>query len=167
MRGHPDRIEPGPGQESVWDYPRPPRLERSELPVEVWFAGERVAASSRAYRILETSHPPTWYIPLADIASGVLQPSPKVQSFCEFKGVASYWDLNVDGTISRQAGWSYPTPTAVYAALLDHICFYPSRVDRCVVAGETVQAQEGDFYGGWITSNVVGPFKGAAGTRYW
>lgn len=167
MNAHPDRIAPGPGQESVWDYPRPPRPERCDLRVEVWFAGQRVADTSRAFRILETSHPPTFYIPFADLTSGVVQASPKVQSFCEFKGVASYWDLIADEATSRQAGWSYPTPSPAYADLLDHICFYPSRVDRCVVAGETVQAQEGDFYGGWITSTVVGPFKGAPGTRYW
>lgn len=167
MSNHPQRIEPAPGQESVWDYPRPPRLERSELPVEVWFSGRRIAKTSRAFRILETSHPPTWYIPIADIDAKALLPSAKVQSFCEFKGVASYWDLNLEGRASAQAGWSYPEPARDYAELIDHICFYPSRVDRCVVAGETVRAQEGDFYGGWVTSNVVGPFKGASDTRYW
>lgn len=159
-------IKPGPGQESVWDYPRPPRLEACNQLVVVEFAGEVIAQTVKALRILETSHPPNFYIPPQDIRSQFLAPSER-HTFCEFKGSASYWTLKVNDHISENAGWYYPEPSSSYRDLKDHVCFYPSRVDACYVDGERVRAQEGDFYGGWITSAVVGPFKGGSGTWGW
>ena len=154
------------GQESVWDYPRPPRLERSPRSIEVFAGGRRIAATRAAFRVLETSHPPVYYVPLADIEPGVLHPSAR-HTFCEFKGVASYYDLVVDGDIMRNAAWSYPSPSRGFEEIADHVAFYPGRVDRCVVDGEEVRAQPGDFYGGWITRDIVGPFKGDPGTAGW
>jgi uncharacterized protein (DUF427 family) len=158
--------KPGPGQESVWDYPRPPRLERVHARLRVEFAGETIADTMDGFRVLETSHPPVYYIPRADIRADVLTHAPG-QSFCEFKGVARYWTLTVNGQTSERAGWSYPTPTPAFAQIRDHIAFYASKVEACWVGDERVQAQDGAFYGGWITTKVVGPFKGAPGTMGW
>ncbi len=152
--------------ESVWDYPRPPKVEAATRPVRVEHGGEVVAASDRALRVLETSHPPGYYIPPGDIAAGVLEPSDR-RTVCEFKGVAHYWHLRVGESLVRDAGWSYPSPAAGYEELADHVAFYPGRVDAAFVGAEQVAAQEGDFYGGWITSEVEGPFKGAPGTLGW
>ncbi len=162
----PERIAPGPGQESVWDYPRPPRLEPVPEILRVIHAGTVIAQSSRGHRVLETSHPPVYYIPLADIAAEYLSPGTG-RSFCEFKGMARYWTVDVDGRPSVNAAWSYPDPTPAFAAIADDLAFYVSRVDECWVGDERATAQEGDFYGGWITSRVVGPFKGARGTLGW
>lgn len=159
-----DYVAPGPGQESVWDYPRPPRLEPSNKPVVVEFAGEVIARTIKALRVLETSHPPNYYIALEDIRTEFLLPSER-HTFCEFKGTASYWTLKVNDRVAENAGWFYPDPSPRYRALKDYVCFYPSRVDACYVDGERVRAQQGDFYGGWITSAVVGPFKGDPETR--
>ena len=160
------RIEPRPGQESVWDYPRPPRLEPTRKLVQVFFNGHQIAASRRALRVLETSHPPTFYIPAEDVDWAYLSES-KRRTLCEFKGVALYYDL-VDGEDrSLDAAWSYPDPVPEFESIRDHLAFYPSRVEACYVDGERVEAQEGDFYGGWITSEIVGPFKGASGTWGW
>ena len=159
-------IKPGPGQESVWDYPRPPRLEPVTDRLRVVFAGETVADTTSGYRVLETSHPPVYYIPLKDIRQDLIEPA-SGQSYCEFKGMAEYWSINVGGKISRKAAWSYPDPTPVFRDIANDLAFYASRVDSCWVGDEQVQAQEGDFYGGWITSRVVGPFKGAPGTWGW
>ena len=156
----------GPGQESVWDYPRPPRVEPSSRRVRVVFAGRVVADTAAALRVLETSHPPTWYLPPADVDDGCLVPAPG-QSLCEWKGMASYWTLRVDGRESPGAAWSYAAPPRDYAALAGYLAFYPGRVDACYVDEERVRSQPGDFYGGWITADVVGPFKGAPGTRGW
>lgn len=161
-----DAVAPGPDQESVWDYPRPPRLEPVAGHIVVVLAGEVVADTHRALRVLETSHPPTYYIPPQDVRAGCLVASSE-RTFCEFKGVASYWSLHVGDRLSALAAWSYAKPSDTYQALKDHISFYPSRVDACYVDGEQVQAQSGDFYGGWITSRVVGPFKGGPGTQGW
>lgn len=160
------RIEPGPGQESVWDYPRPPRLESVGDRLRVEFAGETIASTDQGFRVLETSHPPVYYIPPDDILWEFLVRAPG-QSFCEFKGVASYWSIEVGGKISRKAAWSYAAPTSSFIAIGDCLAFYASRVDACWVGEERVLPQEGDFYGGWITPRVVGPFKGGAGTRGW
>ena len=160
------RIEPGPGQESVWDYPRPPRLEATDKRVQVFFNGEQIAETRGAKRVLETSHPPTYYIPPEDVRLATLIASDR-RTFCEFKGSALYYTL-VDGDQrSVDAAWSYPDPTPEFEAIRDHVAFYPSRVQSCYVDGERVVAQEGDFYGGWITPEIVGPFKGAAGTWGW
>lgn len=160
------RIAPGPGQESVWDYPRPPKLEKVSDTLRVVFAGETVAHTEHGFRVLETSHPPVYCIPPGDIRQDFLVAA-EGQSFCEFKGIAKYWSLDVDGRHSERAAWSYPDPTAQFAPIRDYLAFYATRVDECWVGGERVQPQEGDFYGGWITSRVVGPFKGGPGTRGW
>lgn len=162
----PERIRPGPGQESVWDYPRPPRLENVRDRLRVAFGGETIAESKLAYRVLETSHPPVYYLPPTDVRRDLLVPT-EARSFCEFKGRARYWSLDVAGVHAENAAWSYPQPTVAFQPLKDFFAFYPSRVDSCWVGDERVEAQAGDFYGGWITSRVVGPFKGPPGTRGW
>jgi len=162
----PHRIEPKPGQESVWDYPRPPRLEKVADRLLVICNGHTIANSLAGYRVLETSHPPVYYIPPGDLQMAFLERAPG-QSWCEFKGHAAYWSLSVAGKRSDSAAWSYPAPSPGFADIAGHLAFYASRVDECWVGDERVQAQAGDFYGGWITSRVVGPFKGGAGTRGW
>ena len=160
------RIQPGPGQESVWDYPRPPRLEDSEKRIKVVFGGVTLAYTTRAKRVLETSHPPVYYIPPEDIRMEHLEPA-EGRSFCEWKGVARYYDVVTEERREPRAAWSYPSPVPVFAGLKDHVAFYPSLMGACWVDGEKVEAQEGDFYGGWITPEIIGPFKGAPGTRGW
>ena len=153
--------------ESVWDYPRPPRWERVTDRVAVTFAGEPLADTTAAIRVLETSHPPTFYLPPGDVNAAMLRPAAG-RSLCEWKGLAGYFDVvAADGRVAERAAWSYPDPTAAFAELRDFIVVYPSRMDECTVGGEVVTAQPGDFYGGWITSNVAGPFKGGPGTRGW
>ena len=154
------------GKESVWDYPRPPRLEPSVRRVIVMFAGVIIADTHRAVRVLETSHPPTWYIPPTDVRRDYLEPS-EVRSVCEFKGTAHYWSIRVGDRVSSNAAWSYPLPTPPYASIRGYFAFYPSRVDACVVDGERALPQPGDFYGGWITSDLIGPFKGGPGSQVW
>lgn len=156
----------GPGDESVWDYPRPPRVEESGKHVQVFFAGELVGASRRALRVLETSHPPVYYLPPEDVRLDFLTRT-EGRSFCEFKGSAAYWTLRAGGQTSADAAWSYPDPARGFETLRDHLAFYPSRVSECFVGGERVGAQAGDFYGGWITAEIKGPFKGGAGTWGW
>ncbi len=162
----PDPIVPGPGQESVWDYPRPPHLERVSEVLRVAYAGETVAETRAGYRVLETSHPPVYYFPPSDVRQDFLVPAVG-RSLCEFKGVARYWSLDVRGLRSERAAWSYPEPTKAFEAIKDFLAFYASQVDGCWVGDEQVQAQAGDFYGGWITKRIVGPFKGPPGTRGW
>jgi uncharacterized protein (DUF427 family) len=166
MTDEPQRIEAGPGQESVWDYPRPPRLERTDALVRVEHAGAVVAETRAAWRVLETSQPPAFYLPADDVAQDLLRPTTH-HSFCEWKGQASYVDVVVGDVVAVQAGWRYPSPTPAFAEIRDHLAFYPQRVDACWVDDEQVEANEGSFYGGWITSKVVGPFKGGAGTASW
>lgn len=161
------RIAPGPGQESVWDYPRPPRVEAVKRRLRVIYNGVTLADSRQAFRVLETSHPPSYYIPQADIRMDMLMPVPHYRTFCEFKGSAMYWDIQVEGRMTRKAAWSYPAPSPGFEAIRDHLAFYVSRVDACFVDEEQAQAQAGDFYGGWITSEIVGPFKGGMGTFGW
>jgi len=163
---HPMRAEPAAGQESVWDYPRPPRLEKVGERLRVIFAGQMIADTVAGYRVLETSHPPVYYIPPDDIARQYLR-AVAGSSWCEFKGDARYWSLDVDDKRSDNAAWSYPNPSPAFADIAGYLAFYASRVDACWVSDERVQPQEGDFYGGWITSRIVGPFKGGAGTRGW
>jgi uncharacterized protein (DUF427 family) len=152
--------------ESVWDYPRPPRVERTASRVTIVHAGQRIADSVRCWRVLETSHPPVYYVPRDDIADGVLEPGTG-RSFCEFKGVAGYWDVVVGTVRVSRAGWSYESPVPAYVDIAGAVAFYPSRVDECRVAGEIVRPQEGDFYGGWITADITGPFKGGPATVGW
>ena len=155
-----------PVPESVWDYPRPPRLEPATRRVRVVFAGQTVADSLQALRLLETSHPPTYYIPPRDVRREILLPTPRT-SFCEFKGTARYFSLRIEGRASADCAWAYPDPTPAYAALRDHFAFYASRVDECWVGDERAAPQPGGFYGGWITKELVGPFKGGPGTGGW
>ena len=164
---HPQRIEPRPGQESVWDYPRPPRLERSPKQIKIIFNEITVAESCRTYRVLETSHPPVYYIPPVDIQMQYLESVIAHRSFCEWKGLAGYYNLKVRDRHVANAAWYYPQPTAEFAPIKDYLAFYPSKMDACYVDGELVQPQAGDFYGGWITQNIVGPFKGQAGSWGW
>ncbi len=155
-------------QESVWDYPRPPRVERSPRHIRVVFGGGVIAETTDARRVLETSHPPVYYLPLNDILAGALEPSARGASFCEWKGTAGYYDvIGADGSRAAGAAWGYPRPSPAFADLLDTVAFYPAAMDECTVDGERVSAQPGDFYGGWITSEIVGPFKGGPGTRGW
>lgn len=162
----PQRVPPGPGQASVWDYPRPPRLEPFRGHIEVIFNGRTILETERAYRALETSHPPTYYLPMGDVAEGVLVPSRRT-SRCEWKGQASYFHVRVDDRQADDAAWTYPDPTPDFARIRDHVTFYPDPMDACYVDGERATPQPGRFYGGWITSDVVGPFKGEPGTRGW
>jgi uncharacterized protein (DUF427 family) len=161
-----ERVQPGPGQESVWDYPRPPALVPSAEHVRVVLGGVVIADTRAALRVLETSHPPTYYLPVADFRPGALRAA-SGGSLCEWKGEASYVDLLGGDRVAARAGWYYPTPTADFAALADHVAVYPGAVDACTVDGEVVRPQPGDFYGGWVTDRVVGPFKGEPGTRFW
>ena len=160
----------------MWDYPRPPRVEASGRRVRVVFAGRTIADSSRALRVLETSHPPVYYVPLEDVAAGVLVPARK-RTWCEFKGEAAYFDVVAGGDavngdssgvrVAAGAAWHYPHPASGYEALAGHVAFFPGRMDACFVDDEQVQPQTGDFYGGWITAEIDGPFKGGPGTRGW
>jgi uncharacterized protein (DUF427 family) len=155
--------------ESVWDYPRPPRLERSGRRIRVSLGGGVIADTVDARRVLETSHPPVYYVPLADVLAGVLEPSSgRGASFCEWKGMAHYYDaIGRDGSRVAAAAWGYADPSLGFRDLRDTVAFYPALMDECTVDGELVEAQPGDFYGGWITSEIVGPFKGAPGTHGW
>ena len=165
-RNWPQPDVPGPGQESVWDYPRPPRVEATDEVVEITFGGWVVARSNRALRVLETSHPPTYYLPAEDFVAGALRPV-NGSSWCEFKGSAAYFDVVSAEFVAERAGWTYPSPTPGFEDLRGHVAVMPAQMDECTVDGEVVTAQEGGFYGGWVTSRVVGPFKGGPGSRGW
>ena len=160
------RIEPQEGQESVWDYPRPPRLEPSDKLIQVVFNNVTIAETRRAYRVLETSHPPVYYLAPADIKMEYLTRTNRA-TLCEWKGQAGYYNINIGDKTVTNAAWFYANPTRAFAPIKDYVAFYPSLMDACFIDGERVQAQEGDFYGGWITRNIIGPFKGGAGTWGW
>lgn len=155
-----------PGQESVWDYPRPPRVEPSTETVVIELGGREVARTTQSWRVLETSHPPTYYLPRSAFSDGVLRLA-EGATFCEWKGVAAYLDLVTDDVVAERAAWSYGQPSAGYEVLTDAVGVMPGRVDRCLVDGEVVRPQPGQFYGGWVTDRVVGPFKGPAGSWGW
>lgn len=166
----PRPIEPGPGQESVWDYPRPPALVPDDRHVVVEAPdGTVLADTHEAVRVLETSHPPSFYLPPADVDTARLVRQSSPRTVCEFKGAATYWDLLDDAgrRVARDVGWSYEQPTAAFRELAGHVTVHPERVGRCLVDGEVVRPQAGPFYGGWITDDVVGPFKGPPGTMGW
>lgn len=153
--------------ESVWDYPRPPRLEPAGRPVRVEHGGNVVAASARAWRVLETSHPPVYYVPWEDVAQELLVPV-AVTSFCEWKGQATYFDVVVPGAERAvRAAWTYLRPTRAFAELAHAVAFYAQRLDACFVGDEQATPQPGLFYGGWVTSDLVGPFKGEPGSAGW
>ena len=160
------RERPGPGQESVWDYPRPPRVEPEPRTVRIVLGGETIATTNHALRVIETSHPPGIYLPPEAFAAGSLSPNPQ-RTICEWKGLAEYWDLAGGDATEIAAAWSYPEPMSPFERIRDHLAFFADRVDRCWIGSERVKAQPGGFYGGWITSNVVGPFKGGPGTAGW
>jgi uncharacterized protein (DUF427 family) len=166
MTPRPTPLPPGPDQESVWDYPRPPRLEEFAGRITIELGGRTIASTPRAWRVLETSHPPTYYLPESAFGYGVLRRAGG-SSWCEWKGQASYYDLVTDARVAQRAGWTYPHPTQGFSALTGAIAVMPSAVDRCTVNGETVTPQPGDFYGGWINSWIVGPFKGIPGSMGW
>ncbi len=162
----PDPIPAGSGQQSVWDYPRPPRVEPVAEPVRVEFAGEVIAVTTRALRACETASPPCYYIPVADVRREALVPV-SGSSFCEWKGAARYWDVRVGDRVGERAAWGYPSPDPAYEALRDHVGFYAGRVDGCWVGNDRVVPQPGGFYAGWITPGLLGPFKGEPGTEGW
>jgi len=163
---HPKRIPPGPGQESVWDYPRPPKLEEFRKPIQVIFNGVEIVNTTRAFRVLETSHPPVYYLPPDDIRKEYLERGTG-QSWCEWKGRGHYYSLKVGERVAQNVGWYYPEPTPAFTPIKNFVAFYAGPMDACLVDGETVTPQPGNFYGGWITSNIVGPFKGISGSMGW
>ncbi len=162
----PDRIEPGPGQESVWDYPRPPRVEPVAQRVRVVMDGKVLADTSRALRVLETAGPPVYYVPRDDVRMEHLERGAH-RTTCEWKGPASYYGYRRSGRAIEDLAWSYERPNHGFAAIAGHLAFYARRVDEAWVGDERVTPQPGDFYGGWITSWVVGPFKGEPGSFGW
>jgi uncharacterized protein (DUF427 family) len=153
--------------ENVWEYPRPPALVPCRRRVRIELGGVLIADSVRALRVLETSHPPTIYLPPADVDRACLTPSRARSTFCEWKGSAVFFDAHAGARREQAVAWAYPQPSAAFAALQDHLAFYPGRMDRCRLDDEVVRSQEGDFYGGWITDEIVGPFKGGPGTWGW
>jgi uncharacterized protein (DUF427 family) len=160
------RIEPGPGQESVWDYPRPPRVELSPKRIQVVFNGITIVDTKRSQRVLETTHPPVYYIPPEDIKMEYLSVA-EGQSFCEWKGQAGYYTVIVGDKQALNSAWFYSHPTLEFAIIENYVAFYASRMEACYVDGELVKPQPGGFYGGWITKDLVGPFKGEPGTWGW
>ena len=166
VASQPVPVRPEPGQESVWDYPRPPALQPTTKRLVVIWDGRTLAETTRGYRVLETSHPPVYYFPPDDVDWSRLRETNRT-SFCEWKGSATYVDAVHDDRVVPEVGWRYPQPTAAFTPITDHVAFYAGRVDECRVDGEVVVPQPGGFYGGWITSDVVGPFKGEPGSWGW
>jgi uncharacterized protein (DUF427 family) len=154
--------------EDVWDYPRPPRIDASGEHVVIDLGGVTIVDTHRPLRVLETASPPTYYLPVEDVAEGVMTPSTGGHSsFCEWKGRASYYDVAAGERTARNGAWWYPSPTPAFRDIADHVAFYPGRMDACYVDGEVVRPQDGDFYGGWITSRITGRMKGGPGTGHW
>ena len=153
--------------ERVWDYPGPPAVVPCERRVRVELACKVLADSTRALRVLETSHPPTIYIPPTDVYEELLAKGHARSTRCELKGVAHYLDAAIDGRRFKSVAWTYPNPSPGYEVLRDHVAFYPGRVDAAWLDDKRVQVQQSDFYGGWITDDLVGPFKGPVGTLAW
>jgi len=161
-----NRVVPGPGQESVWDYPRPPRIEPVPERIRVVARGLTIADSTRALRVLETAGPPVYYLPPADVRTDVLRVSGHT-SFCEWKGRARYHTLLLPDREIVNVAWSYAEPSAGFEAIRDHVAFYAGLVDEAWVGDERATPQPGSFYGGWVTSRIVGPFKGGPGSFGW
>lgn len=160
------RVTPRSGQESVWDYPRPPRLEATPRRIRARLGGATLVDTTRALRVLETSHPPVYYVPPADTRMDLLRPG-QGRSFCEWKGEASYLDAVIDGRTYEQIAWTYPEPVARFAPLAGYIAFYLPKLDEGFVDDVRAEPQPGRFYGGWVTPDIVGPFKGGEGTSGW
>ena len=152
-------------RESVWDYPRPPRVEPVARTIRIILGGRAVIETRDAKRVLETSHPPVYYLPREDFTCELI--ASERRSFCEWKGLATYWSLRQDGRTVAECAWSYPDPTPAFASIRDHLAVYPAAMDACFVDDERVTPQPGHFYGGWVTANLIGPFKGAPGTMGW
>ena len=163
----PQPIPPQSGQESVWDYPRPPRLERSPEQLKIIFNDLIIANTKNSYRVLETSHPPVYYLPPTDIRMEYLQRSDQKNSFCEWKGFAGYYHIEVNKKIINNAAWFYNDPTPKFTEIKNYVAFYPAFMDACYVGEQLVRPQPGEFYGGWVTDNIVGPFKGEPGSWGW
>ncbi len=162
------RREPAsPAEESVWDYPRPPRLEATASHIEVIFNGVKVADTHRAMRVLETSHPPVYYIPEEDVLMAEHFTRTSRSSYCEWKGSATYYTIRVGGKTTPNAAWTYLDPTPAFRAICGYVAFYPALMDACLVDGEKAVPQPGGFYGGWVTQSIKGPFKGEPGTSGW
>lgn len=155
-----------PGQESVWDFPRPAVAQPIDVHLRIVLAGRTIAETRRGVRTIETSHPPTYYFPADDVAAEALRPAAGT-SFCEWKGYATYFDVVSGDLIRTKAAWAYPDPTRSFAIIRDHVAFYAAAMDACFVDDELVVPQPGGFYGGWITSRVAGPFKGVPGSEGW
>ena len=151
---------------SVWDFPRPPRLERVDWRIRVVHGGATIVDAPEALRVLETSQAPAYYVSFEHVSDDHLVASDH-RTFCEWKGIASYADVVVGDRVAARAAWTYAEPSAPFVALIGHWAFYAQAVDECWVDDERVHPNEGDFYGGWITANVTGPFKGAPGTAMW
>lgn len=158
--------KPAAGQESVWDYPRPPRLEPVHGRVTIRLGGELIADTTDAVRVLETSHPPVYYVPITDFTPGALVDA-EGSSFCEFKGRARYLDVRGGDAVCPGAAWNYPEPSPGFGPLVTRVAVYAAQMDECTVDGEVVTPQPGGFYGGWVTASVVGPFKGVPGSMGW
>ncbi|WP_322411585.1 DUF427 domain-containing protein [Microbacterium invictum] len=163
---HPSPDPVAPGQESVWDYPRPPRIEKVDARVTITLGGEVIVDTGDVVRVLETSHPPVYYLPIGAFVEGAVTDGVG-SSFCEFKGAARYLDVRGGGESRPAAAWNYPRPSGGYELLADRVAVYAQAMDRCTVDDELVTPQPGGFYGGWITSRVAGPFKGVAGSMGW
>lgn len=161
----PFAVEPVAGQESVWDYRRPPALVHDERPVAVRVGDVEVASATHSWKVCETAHPPTFYLPPESVRADLLEPAPG-GSVCEWKGTARYWTVTAGDAHLQAVAWSYPDPFPEAEVLREHVAFYPARIE-CFVDGQRVLPQPGGFYGGWITPELVGPFKGAAGTSGW
>ena len=152
-------------QERVWDYPRPPRVEPVRQVIRIILGDRAVLETRDAKRVLETSHPPVYYLPREDFTCELI--ASERRSLCEWKGLASYWSLRQDGRTATDCAWSYPDPMPAFASIRDHLAVYPAAMDACFVDDERVTPQPGRFYGGWVTANLIGPFKGAPGTMGW
>ncbi|MBD2840798.1 DUF427 domain-containing protein [Erythrobacter rubeus] len=163
---HPEPDPVGPGQESVWDYPRPAIAGPTTRRIQIIHRDIMLVDSSNAWRTLETSHPPTYYVPQSDVAMEYLSPNSR-RSICEWKGQANYWNVTIGDERIEAAAWSYPDPTPSFAGIRDHLAFYPDPFDKCLVDGEVITPQAGQFYGGWISQYEAGPFKGGPGSRFW
>lgn len=163
-RPHP--IKPKAGQESVWDYPRPPALERVLQPLKIIFNGHTLAQTSKGWRVLETSHPPVYYFPVEDVDAASIEYAERT-SYCEWKGQARYVHVCVDGKRADHVGWYYPDPTSNFSEMANAIAFYAAPMDAVFVGEEQATPQPGHFYGGWVTDAVVGPFKGEPGSWGW
>ncbi|MEL7189419.1 MAG: DUF427 domain-containing protein [Pseudomonadota bacterium] len=164
--GHPDPDPVKPGQESVWDYPRPAICEATARRIQIIHQGIELVDSSRAWRTLETSHPPTYYIPREDIAMEHFEPNSR-RTLCEWKGQAGYFDLVIGDERIVGAAWTYTNPTPTFESIREFLAFYPDPLDQCLVDGEQITPQPGQFYGGWISQYEAGPFKGVPGSRFW